>query len=233
MFAAVGAVAAARWLLDDARAWLALTTLFVVAACLTKNEGLLSGAATYVALLIVAEGRRRAVLVSALVAGLVYAPWRAHVAIHDVGAPAYDLAQSSQPPLRRPPAGSGARGWRGVASPGDEPVPVRARASPRRRRRGRRAHRRAAKARGLRRCLRVPVVRRADMDLRPRARGGVHLHLDERRSGGRLPRGRADGARAAPVRGGRARACGDAASPADATTGPADSSNPSAAPPAA
>ena len=113
MFAAVGAVAGARWLLDDARAWLALTTLFVVAACLAKNEGLLSGAATYVALLIVAEGRRRAVFVSALVAGLVYAPWRAHVAIHDVGAPAYDLAQSFNLPFivprlgRAPEAGEG------------------------------------------------------------------------------------------------------------------------------
>lgn len=105
MFAAAGAVAAARWLLDDARAWLALTTLFVVAACLTKNEGLLSGAATYVALLLVAEGRRRAVLVSALVAGLVYAPWRAHVAIHDVGAPAYDLVQSVNLPFILPRLG--------------------------------------------------------------------------------------------------------------------------------
>ncbi len=66
MFVAAGVVAAARWLLDDARALLILTTLFVAAACLTKNEGLLFGAATLVALVIAAEGRRRAVLVSAL-----------------------------------------------------------------------------------------------------------------------------------------------------------------------
>ena len=99
VFGAAGALAAARWLLDDARAWLVLTTLFVVAACLTKNEGLLSGAATYAALLIVADGRRRAVLVSALVTGLAYAPWRAHVAYHDVGAPTYDIAQSFNLPF--------------------------------------------------------------------------------------------------------------------------------------
>jgi hypothetical protein len=105
MFAAAGALAAARWLLDDARAWLVLTTLFLTAACLTKNEGLLSAAATYVSLLIVASGRRRAVLVSGLVAGLVYAPWRAHVAIHDVGAPAYDLAQSFNVPFVVPRLG--------------------------------------------------------------------------------------------------------------------------------
>lgn len=98
MFVATGAVAAARWLLDDARVWLALTTLFVAASTLTKNEGLLFGVAIYVALLVAAEGRRRAVLLSALLVGVVYAPWRAYVAIHDFGAPDYDLASSFNVP---------------------------------------------------------------------------------------------------------------------------------------
>jgi hypothetical protein len=93
-FVAAGAVASARWLLDDARMWLALTTLFVAAATLTKNEGLLFGIATYVALLVTANGRRRAVLVSGAVVALAYAPWRAYVAIHDLGAPDYDLSSS-------------------------------------------------------------------------------------------------------------------------------------------
>lgn len=99
MFVAAGTVAAARWFLDDARAWLVLTTLFVAAAALTKNEGLLFGAATYVALLVAAEGRRRPVLLSGLLVGLVYAPWRAYVAIHDLGAPDYDLSSSFNVPF--------------------------------------------------------------------------------------------------------------------------------------
>ena len=94
MFVAAGVVAAARWLLDGEGAWLALVTLFMAAAALTKNEGLLFGAATYVALLMAADGRRRGVLLSGLVVALVYAPWRAYVAIHDLGAPDYDLASS-------------------------------------------------------------------------------------------------------------------------------------------
>ena len=93
-FVAAGVVASGRWLLDDERAWLALMTLFVAAATLTKNEGLLFGVATYAALLLVAAGRRRAVGLSALLVALVYAPWRAYVAIHDLGAPDYDLTSS-------------------------------------------------------------------------------------------------------------------------------------------
>jgi hypothetical protein len=94
MFVAAGVVASARWLLDDQRAWLLLTTLFVAAATLTKNEGLLFGAATYVALLVAADGRRRAVGISAAAVALVYAPWKAYVVIHDLGAPDYDLTSS-------------------------------------------------------------------------------------------------------------------------------------------
>ena len=99
MFVAAGVVASARWLLDGQRAWLLLTTLFVASAALTKNEGLLCGAATYVALLVAAEGRRRPVAISAAVVALVYAPWYAYVAIHDVGAPAFDLSSSFNLPF--------------------------------------------------------------------------------------------------------------------------------------
>jgi hypothetical protein len=93
-FVAAGVVASGRWLLDEERAWLALMTLFVAAATLTKDEGLLFGVATYVALFIAAEGRRRAVGLSALLVALVYAPWRAYVAINDLGGAPYDLSSS-------------------------------------------------------------------------------------------------------------------------------------------
>ena len=93
-FVAAGVVASGRWLLDDERAWLALMTLFVAAATLTKDEGLLFGVATYVALFVAAEGRRRAVGLSALLVALVYAPWRAYVAINDLGGAPYDLSSS-------------------------------------------------------------------------------------------------------------------------------------------
>ena len=43
---------------------------------------------------VAATGRRRAVLWSGLVVAAVYAPWRAYVAIHDLGAPDYDLSSS-------------------------------------------------------------------------------------------------------------------------------------------
>lgn len=94
VFAACGLVAAARWLTHGGGQWLALGTLFLAAAVLTKNEGLLSAAATYVPLLVVATGRRRAVAASALVVALAYAPWRAYITIHDLGSPAYDLSSS-------------------------------------------------------------------------------------------------------------------------------------------
>ena len=94
VFVACGIGAAARWLVDRDTSWLALATLFFSAGVLTKNEGLLFAAAAYVSLLVVASGRRWAVAISALVCALVFAPWRAYITIHDLGAPDYDLSSS-------------------------------------------------------------------------------------------------------------------------------------------
>jgi hypothetical protein len=93
-FVAPGVACLGRWLVDDERAWLALGTVLVAAAALTKNEGLLFAAAAYCALLTAAAGRRRTVAAAAGVVALVYAPWRAYVAINDLGAPDYDLSSS-------------------------------------------------------------------------------------------------------------------------------------------
>jgi hypothetical protein len=94
MFVSAGVAAAARWLLEHRTAWLTLATLFLAAAPLTKNEGLLFAFATLVALFVVARGRRRAVAASAVVVAVAYAPWRIYVAAHDLGAGDYDLSSS-------------------------------------------------------------------------------------------------------------------------------------------
>ena len=94
MLVAAGVVSAARWLVDLKPGWLALGTMFFAAAALTKNEGLLFAAVAYVALAAVATARRRPVLVSALIVALLYAPWKAYVTYHDLGAPDYDLSSS-------------------------------------------------------------------------------------------------------------------------------------------
>ena len=95
IFVAAGLVAAARWLLEDARAWLALATLFLAAAALVKNEGLLFAAVILVGLLVTAEGRRRVEVVAcALAIALIYAPWRAYTSSHDLKPSDYDLGSS-------------------------------------------------------------------------------------------------------------------------------------------
>jgi len=96
VFVACGVGAAARWLVDRDTSWLTLATLFLSACVLTKNEGLLFAAALYVSLFVVAHGRRRAVAIAALVCGVVSAPWRAYIAIHDLGTRTqdYDLWSS-------------------------------------------------------------------------------------------------------------------------------------------
>jgi hypothetical protein len=99
MFVAAGVIAAARWLVDERTSWLVLATLFLAAAALTKNEGLLFAVALLVPLFAVATGRRRAVAISAVVVALVYAPWRVYIAAYDAGSPAYDLSDSLNIPL--------------------------------------------------------------------------------------------------------------------------------------
>ncbi len=70
---------------EDDRRLLAVATLFAAAAVLTKNEGLLGTVAILLAAAIVT--RRRAVLYPAAAALLVYLPWRAFRAAHDLTDP--------------------------------------------------------------------------------------------------------------------------------------------------
>jgi hypothetical protein len=91
---AAGVVSGAVWLLDRRDAWLALTTVFLAAATLSKAEGLLFAAAAYLALLAVASGARRRVLVSAAVVVLVLLPWRIFVSTHHLTPSFYKLSDS-------------------------------------------------------------------------------------------------------------------------------------------
>jgi hypothetical protein len=80
-----GVLASARWLDDRRPGTLALATLFLAAAGLTKSEGILFAAATYLALLL-AGGRWRPIVISAVVFELVLLPWQLWVAGHHVSA---------------------------------------------------------------------------------------------------------------------------------------------------
>jgi hypothetical protein len=81
-----GLLAAARWLDDGRPASLALATLFLAAAGLTKSEGILFAAAAYLALLLARWRRWRPLLVSAVVFELLLLPWQIWVAVHHVSA---------------------------------------------------------------------------------------------------------------------------------------------------
>jgi hypothetical protein len=98
LLVAAGVAAAARWLADGDRGWLALATLFLAASTLTKNEGLLFAACAYVALLLVARGRRKEAAVSAVVAALTYAPWQLYTAVHGLERGDFDLSSSFDVP---------------------------------------------------------------------------------------------------------------------------------------
>jgi hypothetical protein len=91
---AAGVAAAARWLVERSSSWLALATLFLAAATLTKNEGLLFVASAYLALVLVARGRRRAVAASAGVTAVAYAPWQLYTTLHGLERPDFDLWSS-------------------------------------------------------------------------------------------------------------------------------------------
>jgi hypothetical protein len=88
---AITLVATVRALTDDDTRLLPLAALFAAAAVLTKNEGLLGTVAILAAAAIVT--RRRAVIVPALAAIVVYLPWRAFRAAHDLTDP--DFATSA------------------------------------------------------------------------------------------------------------------------------------------
>jgi hypothetical protein len=85
LFVAAGLLAGARWLDDRRPATLALATLFLAAAGLTKTEGILFAGAAYVALLL-AGGRWRPVALSVAVFELALLPWQIWVAVHHVSA---------------------------------------------------------------------------------------------------------------------------------------------------
>jgi hypothetical protein len=82
---AVGAVCGLLWLEDRRPPWLVLALVFLAAAALTKDEGVLLGGLLALAFLAAdAVRHRRAALVSAtlLLAPLATLPWRAWLALH-------------------------------------------------------------------------------------------------------------------------------------------------------
>jgi hypothetical protein len=90
----VGVAAAGRWLLTNERWALALATFCFAGTLLLKNEGSLFVLAVFVALLIAAHRRWRAILVAAAVALVVLIPWRIFVSIHDLRDINYSLGDS-------------------------------------------------------------------------------------------------------------------------------------------
>jgi hypothetical protein len=83
LFVAAGVVAAARWVDDADPRTLALATLFLAAACLSKNEGIVFVVAAFLGLLL-ATRRWKPILLSALAVELVLLSWQLWLAIHDI-----------------------------------------------------------------------------------------------------------------------------------------------------
>jgi hypothetical protein len=81
---AVGVAAAGRWVVTDERWSLALATLCFGGALLTKNEGSLFVLTVFVALLLVAARRWRALAVAAAVDAALLLPWKVYVRVHDI-----------------------------------------------------------------------------------------------------------------------------------------------------
>jgi hypothetical protein len=83
LFVAAGLLAGARWIEDREPRTLALSTLFLGAACLTKNEGIVFTGAALLAL-VLATRRVKPVLWSGLVVALLLLPWQVWLAVHDI-----------------------------------------------------------------------------------------------------------------------------------------------------
>jgi hypothetical protein len=81
---AVGVAAAGRWVITDERWSLAVATLCFGGALLTKNEGTLFVVTVFVALLLVAARRWRALAVAAAVDVALLLPWKVYVRVHDI-----------------------------------------------------------------------------------------------------------------------------------------------------
>jgi hypothetical protein len=96
-FLAAAAVGCVLWIEERRPAWLALSTLFLAAATLTKNEGLFLGGLLVVAMLVasVAVHRRPGLLAAVLVLGLAaILPWKLWLARHGQPTSAGDYSWS-------------------------------------------------------------------------------------------------------------------------------------------
>ncbi len=91
---AVAVAAGGRWLITNERWSLGIATLLFAGALLTKNEGSLFVAASFLGLLLVAHRRWRALVVAAAVDVLVLLPWKVYVRIYDLHDINYSLADT-------------------------------------------------------------------------------------------------------------------------------------------
>ena len=91
---AVGLAAAGRWLVTNERWALAVATLCFGGALLTKNEGTLFVAASFVALLPAARRRWRVLAVAAAADALVLLPWKLYARIHHLHDINYSLTDT-------------------------------------------------------------------------------------------------------------------------------------------
>ena len=96
-FAGLGVAALGRWLVADEGWALACATLFLGAAALTKNEGLVFAVAAFVALAgaLSLRGRRRLLPAgfAAFAVALTILPWQVFTAVHDLRNTDYDLGK--------------------------------------------------------------------------------------------------------------------------------------------
>jgi hypothetical protein len=99
LFVAAGLLAGARWLEDGEPRTLALMTLFLATAALTKPEGILFAAAAYVGLALASRSVRM-LAISAAVVLVVLAPWELWVLVHHV--PAGTSISLTSPDLSHP-----------------------------------------------------------------------------------------------------------------------------------
>lgn len=91
---AVGVAAAGRWLITNERWALAVAALCFAGALLTKNEGTLFVATSFLGLAVVAHNRWRPLAVAAGVDLLLLLPWKLYVRIHDLRDINYSLTDS-------------------------------------------------------------------------------------------------------------------------------------------
>jgi hypothetical protein len=97
LLVAAALTAGCRWALEREPWALRCAVLFLAAAALTKNEGLLYAAAVVLALLVVAAGARRRLLVASALVLVTLVPWRVFTALHDLHGGDYRLSDSLDP----------------------------------------------------------------------------------------------------------------------------------------